>query len=186
MPQYKVRDVLKVTGGKLLSGRTDATFDPSRVSTDTRSIKKGDIFLALKGGNFDANDFAEEAFKKGASGAIVSRHIPAPHGKFVIMAKDTTDALQRMAACHRSKFRIPVIAITGSNGKTTVKDMIWKVLSSKYEVLRNEGTKNNHIGVPQTLLNLNDRHDICVLEFGTNHPGEIMALGQCEPTYRNN
>ncbi|MBP7055745.1 MAG: UDP-N-acetylmuramoyl-tripeptide--D-alanyl-D-alanine ligase [Candidatus Omnitrophica bacterium] len=177
MPQYKVRDVLKVTGGKLLSGRTDATFDPSRVSTDTRSIKKGDIFLALKGGNFDANDFAEEAFKKGASGAIVSRHIPAPHGKFVIMAKDTTDALQRMAAYHRSKFRIPVIAITGSNGKTTVKDMIWKVLSSKYEVLRNEGTKNNHIGVPQTLLNLNDRHDICVLEFGTNHPGEIMALG---------
>jgi UDP-N-acetylmuramoyl-tripeptide--D-alanyl-D-alanine ligase len=96
--------------------------------------------------------------------------------KIIIHVKDTTKALQAIAAHHRRKFKIPVVCITGSNGKTTVKDMTWHLLSSKYNVLRNEGTKNNHIGVPQTLLKLNKEHDMCVLELGTNHKGEIALL----------
>jgi UDP-N-acetylmuramoyl-tripeptide--D-alanyl-D-alanine ligase len=93
-----------------------------------------------------------------------------------MQVKDSTKALQAIAASHRSNFKIPVICVTGSNGKTTVKDMIGSALSAKYNVLKNEGTKNNHIGVPQTLLKLKDDHDACVLELGTNHRGEIKAL----------
>lgn len=177
MPRYSVKDILRVTKGKLLAGFTGIFLDPARMSTDTRAIRRGDIFLALSGANFDGNDFAGEAFRNGASGAIVSRDIIVPAGKFAIRVGDTTAALQSIAAFHRSKFRIPLIAVTGSNGKTTVKDMIWTVLSKKYNVLRNEGTKNNHIGVPQTLLKLTSGHDMCILELGTNHKGEIRTLG---------
>ncbi|OGW94427.1 MAG: hypothetical protein A3K16_03690 [Omnitrophica bacterium RIFCSPLOWO2_01_FULL_45_24] len=96
--------------------------------------------------------------------------------KIIIQVKNTTKALQEIAHEHRIRFDIPVIGVTGSNGKTTVKDMTAKVLSSKYKVLKNEGTKNNHIGLPQTLLKLKKYHEICILEMGTNHKGEIRSL----------
>ena len=175
----KVNEILKITGGRVLSASADdLEIEPSRISTDSRTIKKDEFFLALKGENFDGASFVEAAFRKGASGAIVERAKPRLQrkGKTVIAVKDSTKALQDIAASHRSAFDIPVIAVTGSNGKTTVKDMIASLLSSKYRVLKNEGTKNNHIGVPQTLLELTPDHDICVLEFGINHKDEMGSL----------
>jgi len=174
----KINEIVKITRGKLLSGSPVMEVDLSRFSSDSRTITKGDFFLALKGPNFDGNKFAEEAFKKGAIGAFLTtcNLKLTTYNKIIIQVKDTTKALQAIASHHRKKFRIPVICVTGSNGKTTVKDMIWRLLSSRYNVLRNEGTKNNHIGVPQTLLGLNEKHDMCVLELGTNHKGEIALL----------
>jgi len=170
--------MVKVTGGKLLSGDPETDIDLSMVSTDSRTIKKGEFFLALSGPNFSGSDFAGDALKKGAAGAIAERlSIPEDtQGRVLIRVGSGTKALQDIAACHRMKFTVPVICVTGSNGKTTVKDMIAAVLSESYTVLKNEGTKNNHIGVPQTLLRLRPEHDICVLELGTNHRGEIGAL----------
>lgn len=174
----KISRILEATGGKLLSGSSDIDIDLAKISTDSRTIKKGEFFLALSGANFCGSDFLDAAFENGATGAIIER-IPASkkYGKkILIKVKDATKALQEIAALHRTKFDIPVICVTGSNGKTTVKEMIAAVLSTRYNVLKNEGTKNNHIGVPQTLLKLNKKHQICVLELGTNHKGEIKTL----------
>ncbi|MCX5668496.1 MAG: UDP-N-acetylmuramoyl-tripeptide--D-alanyl-D-alanine ligase [Candidatus Omnitrophica bacterium] len=205
----KVREIIKITGGKLLSGDLEREVELSKISTDSRSIHKGDFFIALGGANFNGNCFVDEVLEKGAIGALscTPRVIPAKAGiyargnprfrgdqrasiqaldsrlrgndneeKILIQVSDTTKALQDIAAYHRKKFRIPVIGVTGSNGKTTVKDMIAGILSQKYNVLKNEGTKNNHIGVPLTLLKLNDSHDMCVVEMGANHRGEIRSL----------
>jgi len=176
----KVKDILAATGGKLVSGNPGMEVDLAKVSTDTRLLKKGDFFIALTGANYDASEFVEEAFKKGAIGAITAgrKFGTRLRDKILITVKDTTKALQDIASAHRLKFDIPVICVTGSNGKTTVKEMIWKVLSAKYNVLKNEGTKNNHIGVPQTILKLNEKHNICVLEIGMNHKGEIRLLSR--------
>jgi len=176
----RVSEIIKVTKGKLLSGSPKTEIDPSRISTDSRTIKRGDFFVALKGPKFDGNEFVREVLKKGAIGAIITHNAQRTthNDKVIIRVSDTTKSLQDIAAYHRSKFQTPVICVTGSNGKTTVKDMIWHILSAKYNVLRNEGTKNNHIGVPQTLLQLKKSHDICVLELGTNHEGEIRSLAR--------
>jgi len=205
----KIKEILKVTAGKLISGSPETEIDPARISIDSRIIKKGEFFLPIKGVNFNGEDFVEFAFKNGAIGAFTTQY-PKPipnhslrsgsghvttfgfgagsirntqYSKVIIRVKDTTDALQKLAHHNRMRFKIPVIGVTGSNGKTTVKDMIAKVLSSKFNVLKNEGTKNNHIGVPLTLLKLNDSHSICVVEMGTNHHGEIRSLaGIASPT----
>jgi UDP-N-acetylmuramoyl-tripeptide--D-alanyl-D-alanine ligase len=178
MGKMKIKEIIKVTGGKLLSGDSDIDIDPAKISTDSRAIKRGGLFIALKGPNFDGNNFVNEAFKKGAIGAIITSYElrVTSYGKVVIKVKDGTKALQAIAAYHRSLFKVPVIAVTGSNGKTTVKDMISAVLGMEYNVLKNEGTKNNHIGVPQTLLGLNKKHRIAILELGANHAGEIDKL----------
>ncbi len=176
----KVREIIEATRGNLISGDPDTAIKTSRISADSRSMRKGDLFIALSGVNFDGNDFISDAFRKGAIGAVVRAPWRtgqgAKDGKIIIEVRDTTKALQDIAHHHRMKFDIPVIGVTGSSGKTTVKEMIWTALSAGYNVLKNEGTKNNHIGVPQTLLKLNKGHDICVLEMGTNHPGEIRLL----------
>jgi len=172
-----VREIVKATNGRLVSGDPCADIAPEKISTDSRTIRRGEFFIALKGSDFDGGEFIEEVFRKGAIGALLmGQGAGNGQGKIIIQARDTTKALQDIARYHRMKFKIPVIALTGSNGKTTVKDMISSVLSAKYNVLKNEGTKNNHIGVPQTLLKLGERHDICVLELGTNHKGEIRML----------
>jgi UDP-N-acetylmuramoyl-tripeptide--D-alanyl-D-alanine ligase len=126
-----------------------------------------------------------DAFRKGAVGALVAEgpDIKGFNGscedsRIIVQVSDTTAAFQAIASMHRARFSIPLIAVTGSNGKTTVKDMISAVLSDRYNVLKNEGTCNNHIGVPQTLIGLKPEHDICVLEIGTNHPGEIRTLAR--------
>lgn len=176
----KASEILKITQGNLLSGSLDIDIDPSGISTDSRTIRQGAFFIALKGPNFDGNDFLETAFKKKAVGALVTKHPSRPKDprKVIIKVKDTTRALEEIAGHHKMKFKIPVIGVTGSNGKTTVKEMIWRILSPEYNVLKNEGTKNNNIGVSQTLLKLNPRHQICVLEMGMNHRGEIALLSK--------
>ncbi|MDD5269756.1 MAG: UDP-N-acetylmuramoyl-tripeptide--D-alanyl-D-alanine ligase [Candidatus Omnitrophica bacterium] len=169
-----VKDILEVTGGELSGGDAEAVF--GSVSTDTRSISPGSLFIAIKGPNYDGHDFIAEARGKGASGAVVSRETPADGGFASIKVRDTLDAFGRIAGLHRRRFDIPVIALTGSNGKTTTKEMLSLILSLKYKVLKTEGTENNYIGVPQTLLRMDGSHEIAVIELGTNHPGEIAHL----------
>lgn len=176
----KINEILKITGGKLLTGGRGVDIDLSKVSTDSRAIIPGEFFIGVSGPNYCGSLFAKDAFKKGAIGAMVERAGLSVEcaGKILITVKDAVKAMQDIASAHRAKFSIPVICVTGSNGKTTVKEMIAEVLSSEYRVLKNEGTKNNHIGVPQTLLKLKKDYQICVLELGTNHSGEIKELSR--------
>ncbi len=175
----KIAEILKCTKGRLISGDSNTEAASDRFSTDSRSLKKGDLFVALKGANFDGNDFVAQALRRGAIGAVISNHVLCNKyyvRKSVIHVTDTTAAYGAIANYHRMRFAVPVVAVTGSNGKTTTKDMMSHVLSGRFKVLKNEGTKNNNIGVPETLLKLNKGIDIAVLELGMNHPGEIKTL----------
>ncbi|MFA5275894.1 MAG: UDP-N-acetylmuramoyl-tripeptide--D-alanyl-D-alanine ligase [Candidatus Omnitrophota bacterium] len=178
---FKVTELLKATKGKLLSGKSSAAV--KSISIDSRTLRKGEVFLAIKGDNFDGHDFIDKAINRGASAVILHKNAKIKNHKICcIRVKNTTAALGDIARFHRGKFDIPVIAVTGSNGKTTAKEMIASVLSLKGKVLKNPGTNNNHIGLPQTLLELNNRHDFAVVELGTNHSGEIAYLsGICKP-----
>ncbi|MDO4963700.1 MAG: UDP-N-acetylmuramoyl-tripeptide--D-alanyl-D-alanine ligase [bacterium] len=149
------------------------------IVTDTRKLKKGDLFIALKGNNYDGNDYIEEAIKKGAIACITVKNINSK----CIIVKDTYKALYDIGLYLRSKYNIPLIAITGSNGKTTTKELLYNVLSSKYNVLKNESSKNNIIGVSDTLFKLNNKYDLIIMELGTNQMGEINTLSNmCKPT----
>ena len=154
-----------------------------QVSTDTRKIKNSDLFIALKGPNFNANKLAKEALNKGAKYAIIddeNYYID----KRTILVKDCLSTLQELARHHRKQIDIPVIGITGSNGKTTTKELIGAVLKEKYKVLITEGNLNNHIGVPLTLLKLRHSHNIAVIEMGASKKGDIKELVDiCLPNY---
>ncbi len=154
--------------------------NPKKISIDSRTIKKGDIFIAIKGKNFDGHNFVLSALKKHARAVIVSKNIRVPSifKNRIIKVKNTLNTLGEIARANRLKYNVPVIAITGSNGKTTTKDMVSWVLQDRYNVLKNDGTKNNFIGLSLTLLKLKAKHDIVVLEMGMNHLGEIDRL--CE------
>lgn len=154
------------------------------VSTDSRTLSPGELFVALSGENFDGHAFVTKAKERGAVGAIVERPVPGASGIAQIVVDDTLAALSRLARNHRRKFRIPVIAVAGSNGKTTTKEMIASVLGADREILSTAGNLNNHIGVPLTLLHLRTEHAAAVVEIGTNHPGELAALLKIlEPTH---
>ncbi len=145
------------------------------VCTDTRNIKSGSFFVALKGENFDGNTFVLQALALGAKYALTSNKEHA-HNENILYCENTLQTLQELAAYHRKQFQIPVIAITGSNGKTTTKELVYAVLSRKYAVLATQGNLNNHIGVPLTLLKIQDSHQMAVIEMGANHQGEIALL----------
>lgn len=147
----------------------------STICTDTRKIVQGSMFVALKGDSFDGNDYAQEAIELGSKYAIVSK-LPANADERFILVEDTLLALQSLAKYHREQFNIPVIGITGTNGKTTTKELVNIVLSTSFKTLCTEGNLNNHIGVPLTLLRLNKEHEIAVIEMGASHPGEISDL----------
>jgi len=150
----------------------------SGVCTDSRQITAGDLFIALKGEHFDGNAFVGDAFGKGAAAAVVDRLLKAEAlgEKPLLVVENATQALGELGHLYRMKFDIPVIAVGGSNGKTTTKDMTASVLSTRYKVLSTEGNLNNHIGVPQMLLKLEKKHEVAVIEIGTNHPGEVDYL----------
>lgn len=149
------------------------------VTTDSRTCPEGSIFFALKGENFDGNLYAMQAIEKGCAIAVVDRTDIIPEGdKRFVLVEDVLTALQMLAAYHRKQTNIPVIQITGTNGKTTTKELIATVLSKKYNTLFTQGNLNNHIGVPRTLLRLRSEHEIAVIETGANHPGEISILSQ--------
>ncbi len=144
------------------------------VSSDSRSIARGELFIALHGTSFDAHDFIAQAAERGACAAMIDR--PVDVDLPMLKVRDTRDGLGELATAWRSCFDVPVLAVTGSNGKTTVKEMIGQILASKGEVLLTRGNLNNDIGLPLTLLRLQDHHHYAVLEMGANHVGEIAYL----------
>lgn len=153
------------------------------VTTDTRNITEGCIFFALKGDKFNGNTFAEEALKKGAAYSIVDEAAYAANERCLLFG-DVLQTLQQLARHHRRQFGIPVIGLTGSNGKTTNKELLTRVLSQKYKVHATKGNLNNHIGVPLTLLSMPDDSQIAVIEMGANHQQEIKMLCEiAEPTH---
>ncbi|MBI5195010.1 MAG: UDP-N-acetylmuramoyl-tripeptide--D-alanyl-D-alanine ligase [Nitrospirae bacterium] len=192
MAMLTVDDIIEATGGRLISGGTGSF---TGASIDSRTINKGELFFALKGPKFDGHDFLPDVVLKGAGGAVVDRNTrfkiqdlsDLPTGlaggrqnpRFTIIAvEDTLKALQDSAHFLRIRRDLPVIAVTGSNGKTTTKEMIYRILSSRYRVLKNEGNLNNHIGVPLSFMKIEPDDEAAVLEFGMNAPGEIRQL--CE------
>ncbi|MBE2290556.1 MAG: UDP-N-acetylmuramoyl-tripeptide--D-alanyl-D-alanine ligase [Chitinophagaceae bacterium] len=146
-----------------------------KVSTDTRQITSGSIFFALKGEKFNANAFAGEALAKGASYAVIDEAQYAADNRYLVVA-DVLGTLQELARYHRQQLFVPVIGLTGSNGKTTSKELLHAVLTKKFKTFATKGNLNNHIGVPLTLLNINDKHEIAVIEMGASARGEIMDL----------
>ena len=147
-----------------------------RVTTDTRKIALGDVFFALKGENFDGNDFVPFALQAGAAGVVTDDPSRYTDTEQVIVVEDVLTALQQTATLHRMKMGIPVLCLTGSNGKTTTKELLRRVLSCRFEVCATQGNLNNHIGVPLTLLSLRPGHQFAVVEMGASHPHEIRDL----------
>lgn len=153
------------------------------ISIDSRGINKNSLFFALKGENHDANYFAGNALANGASFAVVDNPGVVESDKYILV-DDVLETLQQLALHHRKQFNFPALAITGSNGKTTTKELISNVLSKKYNVLFTKGNLNNHIGLPLTILELNSSHELAIFEIGANHIGEIEKLCQLAlPTY---
>ncbi len=145
------------------------------VSTDTRTIGEGTFFVALKGEKFDANTMVDQALEKGALHVVTSNKDYAGNNK-VTVVDDTLKALQDLASYHRNQLGLPIVGITGTNGKTTTKELVSAVLRKKYNVYCTKGNLNNHIGVPLSLLSITDQHDMAVIEMGASHPNEIKEL----------
>ena len=153
------------------------------ISTDSRAIKKNSLFFALKGKNFNGNKYAKEALKKGAKFAIIDE-VKHKLDENYLLVNDVLKTLQDLASFHRNHLEIPIIGITGSNGKTTSKELITSCLSSELNTAYTKGNYNNHIGVPLTLLEITDKHEIGIIEMGANHQGEIKFLCEiAKPNY---
>jgi len=179
--RWSLAEIAEAAGGRLLG--SDVVVQG--VSTDTRNIELGQLFVAIRGDNFDAHDFLPDALQAGAVALVVSDAKNLPANVPAILVDDTRLALGRIAAAWRRSFNIPVLAVTGSNGKTTTKEMIAAILKVAYgdTVLATRGNLNNDIGLPMTLLGLDARHRVAVIEMGMNHPGEIAWLaGIAAPT----
>ena len=147
------------------------------ITTDSRDVPENSMFFALKGETFDGNAYAKAALEQGAAYAVIDEKEYAEEGnEKLILVEDVLTTLQQLAKYHRVHLGTPIIGITGTNGKTTTKELIATVLKKKYNVLYTQGNFNNHIGVPKTLLQLKKEHDIAVIEMGANHPGEIKTL----------
>lgn len=174
--KLKAQEAARIVKGRVINGPASRT--ATGVSTDTRSLQKGQGFIALQGPNFDAHAFIKEADRKGAAWIMLQKG-RTPAGRLsaaVIEVEDTLKALGRLAAHHRQRFDIKVAAITGSLGKSTVKEMAAAVLSSKGRVIKNQGNLNNRVGLPHTIFKMNRAHEYAVLEMGCNEPGEIGEL----------
>ena len=175
----KVRDILQITKGKLIIGNEN--LECENFSKDTRTIQKGDIYIGIKGEKFDGSQFWKQALDNGAEAVIIenteitSEDIQQYSNKTIIKVENTLEALYEIARYKRSQYDIPVIAVTGSVGKTSTKDIIASVVSTKYKTLKTEGNNNNNIGLPLTILKLKD-HEALVIEMGMNHFGEISLL----------
>ena len=166
--------MLSATARRINAQLIGSDLEFQRVVTDTRQLRAGDLFVALKGDNFDGHEFVQKAADAGAVGAIVSRPVTGALPKIVV--KDTLQGLQQFAASWRKDFDLPVVAVTGSNGKTTTKQMLSAIFATRGSVLATAGNLNNHIGLPLTLLSLRKEHSTAVIEMGANHHGEIALL----------
>lgn len=146
------------------------------VSTDSRKIEEGCVFVALKGERFDGNDFAYQVAEEGVATCVIADRKDLPHHERLFIVDDSLTTLQELAKIHREKCGTPIIGITGTNGKTTTKELVSAVLSKKYNIIYTQGNFNNHLGVPLTLLRIKPETEIAVVEMGANHPGEIAQL----------
>lgn len=177
MEPMTIREILEAVDGKLLGEFSDLDLTVKHVFTDSRNPDPGALFIPLVGERFDGHAFLNEALEGGAAGCFTQReresYLP---GKFYIKVGSTQKALRDLARHYKQKFRIPFVAVTGSVGKTTTKDMVAAVLGERFKVLKTEGNFNNEVGLPLTLLRLNSNHEICVVEMGMNHFGEIEYL----------
>ncbi len=178
MNPLSIVQIAELSGAKLEQG--DGKISIERISTDSRTIKKGELFVALRGDNFDGHKFVEATAKAGAAGAIVdlkwNGKVPA---KFAIVrAEDTLLAYQNLAANYRKALSTKVLAITGSNGKTSTKDFAASVLGRKFRVTKTQGNFNNHVGLPRTILEATSNDEVAVWEIGMNHPGEVAPLAK--------
>ena len=151
--------------------------DAAGVSTDSRTLQSGQLFFALSGPNFNGNQFAKQALDKGAIAVVVDEDISISDNR-VIRVENTLKSLQTLATEHRKKLGTTIIALTGSNGKTTTKELIHSVLSTTFTTVATQGNLNNHIGVPLTLLSLKEDTEIGVVEMGANHPWRDCSFGQ--------
>ena len=182
--KWTIDDLLEASGGSLVAGPTTGGFDG--ISIDSRTIQKDQVFVAIKGARYDGHAFVPQLMDSGIKGIIVESPVPqrqklvkwAQDGGCCILVADTTRALGDLAAFHRRRMGIPVVAITGSNGKTTTKEMAAAVVATERNTLATTGNLNNEIGLPLTLLRLDSSHETAVVELGMNHPGEIDRLGE--------
>jgi len=178
-PIFSIDQVIKAVGGILISGASQNKV--SGVSTDSRLVEKGNIFIALQGENFDGHDFVQKVAEKGAASVLLSNPSKVDLEKLdkavsVIKVSDTLQALGDLAHNYRQRFSLPVIGITGSSGKTTTKEMMATIIGRQKNVLKTEGNLNNLIGLPQTIFRLRAEHELAILEMGTNTRGEIKRL----------
>jgi UDP-N-acetylmuramoyl-tripeptide--D-alanyl-D-alanine ligase len=178
MNRLSLSQIAEFAAAKVESG--DPTASAEKVSTDTRTLKRGDLFIALRGEHFDGHQFVEAAAKAGAIGAIVDFgwRGKATGNLAIMRVEDTLRAYQQLAANYRRSLAIKVLAITGSNGKTSTKDFAASVLARRFRVAKTEGNLNNHVGLPRTILEATSQDEIGVWEIAMNHPGEIAALAQ--------
>jgi len=154
------------------------------VTTDSRCVTKDSVFVALRGEHFDGNDFALQVAEEGVAACVIADRQGLPHNDRLFVVEDSLKALQQLAILHRGKMQIPLIGITGTNGKTTTKELVSAVLAKKYNIIYTQGNFNNHLGVPLTLLRIKPETEIAVVEMGANHPGEIKQLAQlAQPNY---
>ncbi len=177
METLTLQQIVEFAGGRLLQG--DGATTVSTISTDTRSLAPGDLFLALRGERFDGHAHLHAAVEAGALGAVIDDNfewVGLPGGFALVEVDDTLAAYQRIAASYRRTLSLQVVGITGSNGKTSTKDLTAAVLSRRFRVLKTEGNLNNHVGVPRMLLRADRKDEVAVLEMGMNHPGEIAPL----------
>src|SRR5437667_2884666 len=178
MDALTLRQIAEFGRAEILRGNAETLI--SRVSTDSRTIKPGQLFVALRGENFDAHNFLEQVAKAGATGAMVSGNTPStlPENFAILRATDTLAAYQNFAANYRKTLPLKVLGITGSNGKTSTKDFAASILGRVFRVTKTEGNFNNHVGLPRTMLEANRDDQFAVWELGMNHPGEIAALAR--------
>jgi UDP-N-acetylmuramoyl-tripeptide--D-alanyl-D-alanine ligase len=170
--------IAEFAGAKMLSGDGKVSID--RISTDSRTLKRGELFVALRGENFDGHSFVESVAEAGAAGAIVESNWKGkvPETFALIRAQDTLQAYQKLAAKYRRSLSLKVVAITGSNGKTSTKDFTAAVLARRFRVTKTEANFNNHVGLPRTMLEATSQDEVAVWEIGMNHPGEVGALAR--------
>ena len=178
MNRLSIFQIAEFAGAAVLSG--DGKISIDKISTDSRTLKRGELFVALRGENFDAHNFVESAAKGGAAGAIVHSNwmgkIPANFA--LIRTEDTLQAYQNLAANYRNSLSLNVVAITGSNGKTSTKDFTAAVLGRRFRVTKTQGNFNNHVGLPRTMLEATSQDEVAVWEIGMNHPGEVAVLAK--------
>ena len=173
-----LEQIAKFAGAEIFSGDGKVFID--KISTDSRAVKRGELFVALRGEKFDGHNFVESAAKAGAAGAVVDSNWKGkvPENFALIRVKDTLQAYQKLAANYRKSLSLKVVAITGSNGKTSTKDFAAAVLARCFRVTRTEGNFSNHVGLPRTILEATSQDEVAVWEVGMNHPGEVAALAR--------